>query len=130
MLRQGRIDLDEVRELATLARKAAKGRDVLYHGTRYGRSILSMGMMAHSYCSRAVAFTRSAETAAYWAKLSRDDDEGQGAILIFDRQSLRARYKIELHHDDIWDDDEYRNDEMEERICRHVTDVGVHLLGF
>ena len=42
-----------------------------------------------------VSLTRSAEVAAYWALLDRDDDEGRGAILIFDQRSLERRYKVE-----------------------------------
>ena len=77
-----------------------------------------------------VSFTRSPETAAYWALLQRNYDEGHGAILIFDRQSLRCRYSIEPYHDVICDDEMGRNDEAEERIWRrHVIDVGKHLIG-
>jgi hypothetical protein len=61
--------------------------------------------------------------------LGRDSDEGRGAILIFDRQSLRCRYRIEPWHDDFWDDETGRRDEMEERIWQNVTDVGHHLIG-
>jgi hypothetical protein len=78
---------------------------------------------------QAVFFTRAAETAAYFALSERDDDEGQGAILIFDRQSLRCRYRIEPWHDELWNDETDCNDEMEERIWENVTDVGHHLIG-
>ena len=33
--------------------------------------------------------------AAHFATLPRDDDEGAGAILVFDRSSLNTRYKLE-----------------------------------
>jgi hypothetical protein len=66
---------------------------------------------------------------AYWAFVERDSDESRGAILIFDRQSLRCRYRIKPWNDDIWDDETGRRDEMEERIWEHVTDVGRHLIG-
>jgi hypothetical protein len=33
------------RRLAAIARKAAMGRDVLYHGTRHAQSILKIGVL-------------------------------------------------------------------------------------
>lgn len=130
MLRQNRINVEGLRELTAEARRVAKRSNVLYHGTRYVHSILSMGTIFHSFPGEPqVALTRSPETAAYFALLPRDDDEGQGAILIFDRQSLQSRYRIERWHDTFWDDAKSRNDEMEERIWEDITDVGRHLLG-
>jgi hypothetical protein len=76
-----------------------------------------------------VSFTRSPDIAAYWAFVPRDGDDGRGAILIFDRQSLRCRYRIESFHDPIWDTETFRNNEMEERICGDVVDIGNHLVG-
>jgi hypothetical protein len=73
--------------------------------------------------------SRSPETAAYFALLERDSDEGRDAILIFDRQSLRCRYRVEPWHDNFWDDEAGRTDEMEERIWESVTDVARHLIG-
>jgi hypothetical protein len=40
--------------------------------------------------SGGVYFTRDVETAVHWATLPRDDED-EGAILVFDRPSLRAR---------------------------------------
>jgi len=45
----------------------------------------------------------------------RDDDEGSGAILIFDRASLKTRYKLECHADQCWRDGKIVN-EFEERV--------------
>jgi hypothetical protein len=45
---------------------------------------------------------RSAEVAAYWALVPREDDEGRASILIFDRQSLARRYKIEANPEVFW----------------------------
>lgn len=131
LLRQKFINLEDVGPMAHLARKTATGRDVLYHGTRYARSVLTSGVLLWSDPGEpTVSFTRSPETAAYWALLQRNYDEGHGAILIFDRQSLRCRYSIEPYHDVICDDEMGRNDEAEERIWRrHVIDVGKHLIG-
>lgn len=131
MLRQKFINLEAERPLAILARSVAMKRDVLYHGTRYAKSILNTGVLFYSIPGDSkVAFTRSPEIASYWASLERDDDEGRGAILIFDRQSLRCRYTIELYHDEIWDDKTGRNDEAEERIWDNVIDIGSYLIGF
>jgi hypothetical protein len=117
------------RRLANHARKIAMKRDVLYHGTRHAQSILSMGVIFSAERDQ-VCFTRSPEEAAYWALLKRDHDEGGGAILIFDRQSLRCQYKIELYHDPFWDTDINRRDESEEVISGDVTNIGKHLVGF
>jgi hypothetical protein len=120
-----------VRELAALARQVAMNRDVLYHGTRYAQSIIRMGVLFHPPAGcRAVSFTRSPEEAAYFALLPRDDDEGRGGILIFDRQSLHSRYKIELCHDAIWDTATVCYDEAEEQIWDDVVDIGRYLIGF
>jgi hypothetical protein len=117
------------RRLANLARKIAMKRDVLYHGTRYAKSILRSGVL-FSADRGGVCFTRSPEEAAYWALLERDNDEGRGAILIFDRQSLRCRYKVEPHHDPIWDTDTNCRDELEEAVWGDIINIGKHLVGF
>jgi hypothetical protein len=75
----------EERLLAKQARKIAGNRDVLYHGTRYAPSILNIGMILRGTTgSKAVSLTRSPDVAAHWAFVPRDDDNGRGAILIFD----------------------------------------------
>ena len=80
--------------LALQTRAIARGRDVLYHGTRYRESILASGLLALSN-SGGVYFTRDVETAVHWATLTRDDED-EGAILVLDRPSLKARYRLEL----------------------------------
>jgi hypothetical protein len=55
--------------------------------------ILASGLLALSN-SGGVYFTRDVATAVHWATLPRDD-KGEGAILVFDRPSLRARYRLE-----------------------------------
>jgi hypothetical protein len=118
------------RQLAALARKAAMNREVLYHGTRHSKSILSMGILFSAERGHQVCFTRSPEEAAYWALLERDHDEGRGSILIFDRHSLQCRYKIEPYHDACWDDETSCRDEAEETIWDDVIDVGKYLIGY
>ena len=122
------------RELAALARKVAMNRDVLYHGTRDAQSAIRMVVLFHPQGGNlgypVVSFTRSPEEAAYWALLKRDDDEGRGGILIFDRQSLKYRYKIEPCHDPVWDTATICRDEAEEQVWDDVIDIGRHLIGF
>jgi hypothetical protein len=130
MLRQIPTNQHE-RDLARIARQTAAGRDVLFHGTRHAKSILTTGVLFYSTPGDpGVFFTRSPEIAAYWALMDRESDEGWGAILIFDRQSLRCRYRVEPWHNPFCDDKAGRTDEMEERIRESVTDVGRHLIGY
>jgi hypothetical protein len=111
------------KSLADQARTIAGNRDVLYHGTRYPSSILNSGIiLRNAHGVRVISFTRSAEIAADFALLERDSDEGRGAILIFDRQSLRYRHRIEPFH-------EHQRDELEERTWDDLVDIGSHLVG-
>src|ERR1700722_12272969 len=77
------------------AKTIARGQDVLFHGTRHRERVLESGFLRPSPASQAVAFSRSARVAAHFATLPRDDDEGVGAILVFDRASLKTRYRLE-----------------------------------
>ena len=100
------------RKLAGRAREIATNRDVLYHGTGYAKSILKTGaLLSHG---GKVCLTRSAEVAAYWALLARDDDEGRASILILDRQSLEDRYEIEANPEAWWFSKTTFHDEAEE----------------
>ena len=74
-------------------------------------------------------FTRSAEVAAYFALLKRDDDEGRGSILVCDRHSLASRYKIKCNRQVEWHSDTTFHDEAEELIFDDVTKIGDHLIG-
>jgi hypothetical protein len=72
---------------------------------------------------QAVSFTRSPKVAPHWATFQRDDDEQAGAILVFDRASLKTRYKVECI-DDGWKTDPSKfnefwraeHDECEEQV--------------
>jgi hypothetical protein len=113
-----------------MARRKAMSKDVLYHGTRYAKSIMETGVLLHSlFGDQKVCLTRSAEVAAYWALIKRDDDEGRGAILIFDRQSLEGRYKIESNPEVYWHTRTLFHDEAEEEIWGSVADIRKHLVG-
>ena len=111
------------------ARAIAKARNVLYHGTRYTQSILDGGVLFRALIGeQKVCLTRSAEVAAYWAMIRRDDDEGRGSILIFDRRSLERRYKINANPEPYWRTKTTFHDESEEEILYDVVDVGNHLI--
>ena len=121
-----------VRRLAARAREVACNRDVLYHGTRYGKSILKTGVLFHSLTGGdpKVCLTRSAEVAAYWSMIDRDDDEGRGSIFIFDRQSLQRRYKVEANPEVYWHSETTFHDEAEQEIRDNLVEIGNHLIGF
>jgi hypothetical protein len=107
--------------LALQTRAIARGRDVLYHATRYRELIFASGLLALSN-SGGVYFTRDVETAVHWATLPRDD-EGEGAILVFDRPSLRARYRLEPF---IYAEGE---NEFEEVVWGRNVKIAPHLIG-
>jgi hypothetical protein len=92
----------ETRFFREKARSFARGQNVLFHGTRYRQSILASGILRFTPATHTLSFTRSPDVAAHWAGLPRDDDEGAGAVLVFDRASVRARYKLECV-DDSWE---------------------------
>lgn len=118
------------RKLANTARKKAGNRDVLYHGTRYANSILETGVLFRAGVGEPKVFlTRSAEVAAYWALMERDDDEGRGSILIFDRESLECKYHVKANPEVCWHSDTLFHDEAEEKVSTDVIDIHDHLVG-
>jgi hypothetical protein len=118
------------------ARALARGQDVLFHGTRYRESVLASGILRFPPGAQTLSFTRSPDVAAHWAALPRDDDEGAGAVLVFDRASLRARYKLECV-DDSWEADpsefnefwRAKHDEFEEQVWGRNVEIAPHLIG-
>jgi hypothetical protein len=74
---------------------------------------------------QAVSLTRSPEIAAHWAFVPREDDDGFGTILIFDRRSLAQKHRLVTYH---WDPKDYRRDEMEECVSKEI-ELGRHLIG-
>jgi hypothetical protein len=126
----------QTRFLSKKARLMARGQDVLFHGTRHRESVLTSGFLQSSPYIQTVSFTRSPKVAAYWAALPRDDDEGSGAVLVFDRASLKARYKFECvdngwefdpsTHNEFWRAD---HDEFEEQVWARNVEIAPHLIG-
>jgi hypothetical protein len=101
--------------LVQRARDLAVGINPLFHGTRYPDEILMSGMLkAASIGDACVCFSRSPEEAAFWATLEREDDEGRGAVFVFDRDRLLTRYRLDPvncsidrdeHEERVWDRD-------------------------
>jgi hypothetical protein len=119
----------DMQALSAKARKIARGCDVLFHGTRYRALILASDFLkAAEVGPNCVCFSRSAEVAAFSATLPREDDEGSGAIMIFDRASLKTQYKLECYADR-WLREGQTVNEFEERV--YVRDVAIapHLIG-
>jgi hypothetical protein len=104
-------------------------KDVLYHGTRYAESILRTGLFRSEVGDRKVFLSRSADVAAYWALVERDDDEGQASIFILNRDSLERRFKIIANPGVFWHSRTLFHDEAEEVICADVINVAKHLIG-
>jgi hypothetical protein len=120
---------EEQKQLAALARQMAMHRNVLYHGTRYAQSILRTGVLfASDPGLPTVSLTRSPEVAAYFALLPRDDCEDCGAILIFDRERIRRRYRIYAIEGEVII--YYRHNEAEEEVWGDIIDVSKYLVGF
>jgi hypothetical protein len=117
------------------AKTIARGQDVLFHGTRHRERVLESGFLRPSPASQAVAFSRSPRVAAHFATLPRDDDEGVGAILVFDRPSLKTRYKLECidngwatdasEFNEFWMD---KHDEFEEHVFARDVEIAPHLI--
>jgi hypothetical protein len=119
---------EEERELAARAREVAGDQDILYHGTRYAQSILRTGALLCPECWQ-VSFTRSAEVAAYWALMERDDDEGVGSILVLNRGSLAQGYDLCAVPEVFWLSADRFHNEAEEEIRADLPDLSNHLLG-
>ena len=110
--------------LARQARGLASGLNPLFHGTRYLSSILSDGYLKPTGDPEAVRFSRSADAAAYWATMERGEGEdGRGAILVFDRDRLNARYRLELIDDSLY------IAEQEELVSGRNVPLGLALIG-
>ena len=113
--------------MAVALRREFRGRDVLYHGTRYPKEIFFSNSLLADEISNAVCLTRSPEVATYWATLPRDDDEKFGAVFVLDRFRLKSRYRLYTHHDF---ECVFEQDEMEERIWgRNIYALHTYVVG-
>jgi hypothetical protein len=101
----------------------------LFHGTRYPALILASGFLKTAEVGpNCVCFSRSPEVAAFSATLPREDGEGSGAIMVFDRASLKTRYKLECYADR-WLRDGHTVNEFEERVYVRDIEISSHLIG-
>lgn len=100
-------------------------KSLLFHGTRYLSSILEDDYLRiPEFGDKCVSFTRSFNFAHYYATLSRDDDEGQGHILVFDRELIRNQYPLVLRDGSI----DLDRSEAEEAVYCEVYDIEALLL--
>lgn len=68
---------------------------VLFHGTRYANAIVSSGwLLASRVGDKCVSFSRNPAVAIYMATIEREVDEGQGTVLVIDRDVLSSRYRL------------------------------------
>jgi hypothetical protein len=109
--------------LARQARELASGLNPLFHGTRYPNSILSDGYLKSAGNPEVVCFSRSADAAAYWATIEREGEDGRGAVFVFDRDRLSARFRLELIDDSLY------IAEQEEFISGRDVPLGPALIG-
>jgi hypothetical protein len=119
---------DRARVMAKLARQIGRGHNAIFHGTRYAKECLRAGkLICPDWGDRAICFSRSPETAAYFALLLLTEDERQTpAVLVLDRRSLAQTYRLEPFHDDCFVAD---RDEREERILNRNISFRRHLVG-
>lgn len=106
---------------------------MLFHGTRYPHALLqSNPIRLPSSGYQMVSLTRDRRVATHWARLPRDDDEGIGAVLLLDRDKLRARYRISPFRDEAWHQGASRldGDEAEEIVLgRQIDNLSKFLMG-
>lgn len=68
---------------------------VLFHGTRFANTIATSGwLLAPTLGDRCVSFSRNPAVAIYMAALEREVDEGEGTVLVIDRNVLSSRYRL------------------------------------
>ena len=119
------------RLMGKISRSFGRGHDVIFHGTRYATQVLRSGkLLPNSSNGSAICFTRSPETAAYFALLQGGPPDGFfGAVLVLNRRTLSQQYRLEPFHSCDWDENEYSRDEREERIWGRTVNFRRHLIG-
>lgn len=110
-------------------RDVARRQSVLFHGTSLGSLIARTDTLLYPHVGDpAISFTRSPETAVHFATLPKDFDDGLPTVFVFDRQSLRSRYRVEPYQCPPPEDHNEGKFEMEEMIWhRDVEKVSRHL---
>lgn len=110
-------------------RDIARRQSVLFHGTSLGSMIARTNTLLYpSVGDPAISFTRSPETAVHFATLPKDFDDGLPTVFVFNRQSLRSRYRVEPYQCPPPENHKEGKFEMEEMIWhRDVEHVSRHL---
>jgi len=110
-------------------RDIARRQSVLFHGTSLGSMIARTNTLLYpSVGDPAISFTRSPETAVHFATLPKDFDDGLPTVFVFNRQSLRSRYRVEPYQCPPPENHKEGKFEMEEMIWhRDVEQVSRHL---
>ena len=86
------LNSPELDELARLVAWSHDDRKVVYHGTRFGQTIIDANALLSGFRGLPfISFTASPRVAAYWSLIERPGDEGRGAVLVIDRKAL-VRY--------------------------------------
>ena len=111
-------------------REAARGKNVLFHGTSLGSQIARTDTLLVPFADDpSICFTRSPEVAVHFATLPRDYDDGAPTVFMFDRDSLRSRYRLELADLELEGERRQGKNEMEEFVWnRDVQRMSRHLL--
>jgi hypothetical protein len=119
---------DRERVLAKLARQIGRGCDAIFYGTRHADQNLRTGkLICPDWGDCAIFFSRSPETAAYFAYLKGDDpDRESRAVFVLNRSSLIQSFRLEPFRDDFFGDN---RDEREERIVGRNISFRKHLIG-
>src|SRR3954452_22131622 len=92
---------------AKLARAIGRGRNAIYHGTRFPQEVLRSGKLKPDPSGK-VSLSRSPEVAAYFALLPDDGViRWSPAVLILNRTSLVQAHRLEpWRYGEDWDDEQ------------------------
>ena len=126
---------DAIEIVKTIQPPLRFSQSVLYHGTRFPRTILeSDALLCVEDNYLAVHFSRLFHVGMYWGTIKRiTGDEGIGAVLVLDRCKLSQTFRLDCRRDDFWDETPGRNEpkcsEAEEIIFgRDVTNLHKYIL--
>ena len=73
------FDMPELGEIATAITWKGDSRKVVYHGTRFGQTIMDANALIFGARGLPmISFTSLPRVAAYWALMERPGDEGRG----------------------------------------------------
>lgn len=126
------LALDESRKSVHAPARVRAHGSVLYHGTPYPMAIIRAGVLRYARCGDpGISFSRSLEIAKRFAAQDRGDSEARGGVLVFNRDTLRARYRVEPFDYSMGVSCPYGFREESEEVIwqRDVTSVSRHIVG-